>query len=758
MRHKNKKAIILSAVMLGSAILPYGFVGAEGIIDPIVVSEDTELTLSGNTIDARSLLMTPAIDIKPGATLTLTLEGDNYIYGGACAAGIHVSPAYGGDDNETYLSDNVGKLIIKGSGNLTVIGGRADDEGDSVDVEVGGVTKNVPVQCGSGAGIGGNGSYTYYDGRIDKITDFAYAPDFGNIVIDESYTGNLNANSGVYDDSESGSHESTTSYGSGAGIGTGGTIDFTTRDRERRFSEASHPTLYGSIEINNGNITASGFSENDVVDSDGGAGIGTGGAHHEWINNFSEVSVTINGGNITAKGGYYAAGIGGGANQNSGHITINGGTINAQSGPVDLSGGIISTGGAGIGAGDCAGLQDVTITGGDITAIGHAGAGIGGGYGASENSSIYTEEGELQYIDYPSLRAKINISGANTKVLAISEDGGGEAGSDSRVWSGAGIGSGAARVYSSQSSNDYYVKYQPMGYDISITNGANVTAFGGTYANGIGNGGTYREDAGGVYHNTDVTLTLDDTITLFASNGSKDIPAVVMEDDGEYAPTSYFDPAPLKYSSDANYLVEHYGDWVFANLSTNPWDDDLDAEYSLDGTTMSVSVDNGDATTHEVTNRYVNGNSFALISATPKVEYCKITIMHLDEESGEALADDEGTGDDAVCGEASISIKALDSILSQGYTFSMATDVNGEAIAELPFELSNNLEEQAYKVYYKKKAPAPQPTPKPEPTPEPAPETETPNTADTILEIAPFALLSLVGIAASALAIRKTRR
>ena len=192
MKHKNKKAIILSAVMLGSAILPYGFVGAEGIIDPIVVSEDTELTLSGNTIDTRSLLMTPAIDIKPGATLTLTLEGDNYIYGGACAAGIHVSPAYGGDDNETYLSDNVGKLIIKGSGNLTVIGGRADDEGDSVDVEVGGVTKNVPVQCGSGAGIGGNGSYTYYDGRIDKITDFAYAPDFGNIVIDDLPSSDVN--------------------------------------------------------------------------------------------------------------------------------------------------------------------------------------------------------------------------------------------------------------------------------------------------------------------------------------------------------------------------------------------------------------------------------------------------------------------------------------------------------------------------------------------------------------------------------------
>ena len=70
MKHKNKKAIILSAAMLGGAILPYGFAGAEETMDPIAVSEDTELTLSGNTIDARSLFMTSGIFAIPSPTLT----------------------------------------------------------------------------------------------------------------------------------------------------------------------------------------------------------------------------------------------------------------------------------------------------------------------------------------------------------------------------------------------------------------------------------------------------------------------------------------------------------------------------------------------------------------------------------------------------------------------------------------------------------------------------------------------------------------
>ena len=111
--------------------------------------------------------------------------------------------------------------------------------------------------------------------------------------------------------------------------------------------------------------------------------------------------ITINGGTITAIGGEYGAGIGGGSAGGSlpgdgGNIVINGGDITAQGGP----------GGAGIGSGsgDSAGYNypnsgTVTIRGGTITAHGgsggvytKAGAAIGGG-GWVQGGSITIQEG-----------------------------------------------------------------------------------------------------------------------------------------------------------------------------------------------------------------------------------------------------------------------------------------------------------------------------------------------------------------------------
>lgn len=69
----------------------------------------------------------------------------------------------------------------------------------------------------------------------------------------------------------------------------------------------------------------------------------------------------------------YAAGIGGGRQQNCGNIVINGGTIVAK-------GGGSRYGSAGIGAGTTASCGDITITGGNVTATGGEGAaGIGSG-------------------------------------------------------------------------------------------------------------------------------------------------------------------------------------------------------------------------------------------------------------------------------------------------------------------------------------------------------------------------------------------
>lgn len=86
-------------------------------------NENAEITLDNATIDMRAE-PNAGIEIEPGYTLTLNLTGDNYIYGGTCYAGIYVAPNYNyNNDTATYDKSGSAKLIIKGSGNLTVIGG-----------------------------------------------------------------------------------------------------------------------------------------------------------------------------------------------------------------------------------------------------------------------------------------------------------------------------------------------------------------------------------------------------------------------------------------------------------------------------------------------------------------------------------------------------------------------------------------------------------------------------------------------------------
>jgi hypothetical protein len=141
-------------------------------------------------------------------------------------------------------------------------------------------------------------------------------------------------------------------------------------------------------------------------------------------------TITISGGDVTATGGYSAAGIGGGIDGNGGTITISGGDVTATGGygAAGIGGGLRSIGGM------------ITISGGDVTATGDVnGAGIGSGHGGSGMT--------------------ITISGGGVTAT------GGE--------SGAGIGGGRG------------------GRGVTITiSGGDVTATGGTFSAGIGNGNT----------------------------------------------------------------------------------------------------------------------------------------------------------------------------------------------------------------------------------------------------------------------------
>ena len=143
-------------------------------------------------------------------------------------------------------------------------------------------------------------------------------------------------------------------------------------------------------------------------------------------------------GSLKATGGQYAAGIGNGGyygnggNRSGENITITGGTVTATGG----------WGGAGIGGGYYGSGKNITIKGGTVTATGgDEGAGIGGGYYYGNGENIKITDGT------------VNATGG---------------------WGGAGIGGGGG--YDGCS-----------GKNITITGGT-VTAGGGDRGAGIGGG------------------------------------------------------------------------------------------------------------------------------------------------------------------------------------------------------------------------------------------------------------------------------
>ena len=128
-------------------------------------------------------------------------------------------------------------------------------------------------------------------------------------------------------------------------------------------------------------LTIRGSGSLEASAYDYAAGIGAG-------KNASCGNIAIEGGNITAKGGEYCAGIGSGyENSSCGNITITGGTVTATGGSE----------GAGIGSGDDnSSCGNITITGGTVTATGGSlGAGIGSGYFSCSCGTITISGGNV---------------------------------------------------------------------------------------------------------------------------------------------------------------------------------------------------------------------------------------------------------------------------------------------------------------------------------------------------------------------------
>ena len=286
--------------------------------------------------------------LEKTSTGKLTLKDDNKeagsltATGGASAAGI--GGGYLGDGRDITITG--GTVTATGGFSAAGIGGGKEGKGENITITGGTVNATSNDGAGIGGGLLGSGENIAITGGTVNATG-----------TDGAGIGGGNGGVGKNITITGGTVNTTGGDNGGAGIGGG------------NGSDGENITITGggnNITIKGGTVTATGGGYR----GNSGAGIGGGSSG-------SGENITINDGKVTATGGNYAAGIGGGSvgawggDAGSGkNITINGGTVNATG----------TDGGAGIGGGENGNGEDITINGGKVNASGaYGGAGIGGG-------------------------------------------------------------------------------------------------------------------------------------------------------------------------------------------------------------------------------------------------------------------------------------------------------------------------------------------------------------------------------------------
>ena len=245
-------------------------------------------------------------------------------------------------------------------------------------------------------------------------------------------------------------------------------------------------THAGVEKKDNGTLTITDENKDGSLTATGGNyGAGIGGGYGG-----SGSNIAIEGGKVKAIGGSHGAGIGGGYGGSGSNIAIEGGKVEASS----------VGGGAGIGGGSLGSGSNITISGGEVTAQGGVGgAGIGGGQGGS-GSNITISDGK---VTATGAGAGAGIGGGyegSGKGITIE---GGEVTAQGDT-GGAGIGGGL----------------NGTGSDVTISGDAQVKVQGGTaderWKEGaaIGNGGTRTAEGNEVSPNTS-DLTVEGSIQIY---------------------------------------------------------------------------------------------------------------------------------------------------------------------------------------------------------------------------------------------------
>lgn len=292
----------------------------------------------------------------------------------------------------------------------------------------------------------------------------------------------------IQDENKNGSLEATGNYG-GAGIGGGGSGGD------------------GTVTISGGNITARGGSS-DNPKAICGAGIGGGGG-------YGNATVTITGDAVIeeATGGGACAGIGSGYYNSKTDITISGNAVvkNAQGGAQ----------GAGIGGGGFGGTGTVTITDNakvDNATGGEGAAGIGSGVlgdvtvNISGNATVNAEGGANG----------AGIGGGYASAGDVTIEGGTTVKAEGGVGGGAGIGGGADLEADEDTQNRVTIRSSEDGSpDVTAVGGAPEPGEDGTELSkggaGIGSGALIGPDEGD--READAIISIEGKVTIKSTAG-----------------------------------------------------------------------------------------------------------------------------------------------------------------------------------------------------------------------------------------------
>ena len=337
---------------------------------------------------------------------------------------------------------------------------------DKGDITVSATAENQTVsQAGGSPTVDHNPVITSSGKTNNTVTITAEKNATANVTLE-----NVNIDTGTTDEAAI-----TTSGEGNVNIELNGTNTVQSGNTHAGVEKKDNGTLTITDENKDGSLTATG----------GNYGAGIGGGYEG-----SGSNIAIEGGKVKAIGGTHGAGIGGGFGGSGSNIAIEGGKVEASS----------VGGGAGIGGGSLGSGSNIAVSGGEVTAQGGVGgAGIGGGQGGS-GSKITISDG------------KVTATGAG----AGAGIGGGYEGSGSGITieggevtaqgdtGGAGIGGGISGTGSDVTiSGDAQVKVQGGAADERWKEGA-----------AIGNGGTRTTEGNEVSPNTS-DLTVEGSIQIY---------------------------------------------------------------------------------------------------------------------------------------------------------------------------------------------------------------------------------------------------